>query len=62
MWEPERWLAERRREIDRTFDFRYSVLPIVFANLLPSLPASWTPSATWCASELRMAAADKFAA
>jgi Photoprotection regulator fluorescence recovery protein len=34
LWELERWLVERRREIDGTFDFRYSVLPIVFANLL----------------------------
>ena len=34
LWELEGWLAERRREIDRTFDFRYSVLPIVFAKLL----------------------------
>ena len=34
LWELERWLAERRRDIDRTFYFRYSVLPIVFANLL----------------------------
>lgn len=34
LWELERWLAQRRREIDRTFDFRYSVLPIVFATLL----------------------------
>ena len=34
LWELERWLADRRREIDRTFDFRYSVLPLVFANLL----------------------------
>lgn len=34
LWDLERWLAERRRDIDRTFDFRYSVLPIVFAGLL----------------------------
>lgn len=34
LWELERWLGERRRRIDRTFDYRYSVLPLVFANLL----------------------------
>lgn len=34
LWELERWLGERRRRIDRTFDYRYSVLPIVFATLL----------------------------
>ena len=30
----ERWLGERRQRIDRTFDYRYSVLPQVFAGLL----------------------------
>ena len=34
LWELERWLGERRREIDDRFDFRYSVLPIVFSGLL----------------------------
>ncbi|MGH9481309.1 MAG: hypothetical protein ACRD1L_04370 [Terriglobales bacterium] len=34
LWELERWLSERRRQMDRTFDFRYSVLPLVFATLL----------------------------
>ena len=34
LWEIEGWLTERRRWIDRTFDFRYSVLLIVFATLL----------------------------
>lgn len=34
LWKLESWLGERRRSIDRTFDYRYSVLPIVFANLL----------------------------
>ena len=34
LWELERWLTERRRQIDRTFDYRYSVLPLVFATLL----------------------------
>jgi hypothetical protein len=27
-------LAERRIEIDRKYDYRYSVLPIVFAELV----------------------------
>jgi len=30
----EGWLAEQLERIDRTFDFRYSVLPHVFAMLL----------------------------
>lgn len=34
LWELECWLGERRRRIDRTFDYRYSVLPVVFATLL----------------------------
>lgn len=34
LWEMEVWLAEQRERIDRTFDFRYSVLPLVFATLL----------------------------
>ena len=34
LWELERWLSERRRDIDETFDFRYSVLPFVFAGLV----------------------------
>lgn len=34
LWELERWLSERRREIDGKFQFRYSVLPLVFASLL----------------------------
>lgn len=34
LWELESWLTQRRREIDRTYDFRYSVLPLVFAVLL----------------------------
>jgi hypothetical protein len=34
LWDLEHWLGERRRQIDRAFDFRYSVLPQVFANLL----------------------------
>ena len=34
LWELERWLGERRRQIDGTFDYRYSELPRVFARLL----------------------------
>src|ERR1039457_845836 len=34
LWELERFLTQRRKEIDRKYDFRYSVLPFVFANLL----------------------------
>lgn len=31
LWELEHWLGERRRQIDHSFDYRYSVLPQVFA-------------------------------
>lgn len=34
LWDLESWLTERRREIDRRYDCRYSVLPLVFASLL----------------------------
>lgn len=34
LWELEAWLDEQRRRIDRDFDYRYSVLPYVFASLL----------------------------
>jgi hypothetical protein len=34
LWELEGWLSERRRGIERKFDYRYSVLPWVFAGLL----------------------------
>jgi len=34
LWSLESWLTERRLEIDRKYDFRYSVLPLVFAILL----------------------------
>jgi Photoprotection regulator fluorescence recovery protein len=34
LWELERYLTERRKEIDEGFDFRYSVLPLDFARLL----------------------------
>jgi hypothetical protein len=34
LWGLESWLTKRRREIDRRYDYRYSVLPLVFAHLL----------------------------
>jgi hypothetical protein len=34
LWRLERWLTERREEIKETYDFRYSVLPMVFAKLI----------------------------
>ncbi len=34
LWELERWLTQRRQEIDRKYDYRYSVLPPVLATLL----------------------------
>ncbi len=34
LWELERWLTERRTGIERKYDYRYSVLPLVFATLL----------------------------
>ena len=34
LWELEHWLGDQRRQIDRTFDYRYSVLPLVFASLI----------------------------
>ena len=34
LWELERYLTQRRAEIDRLYDFRYSVLPVVFGRLI----------------------------
>jgi hypothetical protein len=34
LWELEGWLTQLRRHIDRMYDYRYSVLPLVFAALL----------------------------
>jgi Photoprotection regulator fluorescence recovery protein len=34
LWELEDWLAERREDINRRYDYRYSVLPLVFARLI----------------------------
>ena len=33
LWALERWLTDQRQDIDQTFDYRYSVLPLVFALL-----------------------------
>jgi hypothetical protein len=34
LWDLESWLTERRRQIYRTYDYRYSILPLVLASLL----------------------------
>jgi hypothetical protein len=34
MWAIESYLRQQRREIDETFDYRYSQLPFVFARLI----------------------------
>jgi hypothetical protein len=34
VWKLEHWLGKRRREIDLKFDYRYSVLPEVFAVMI----------------------------
>jgi hypothetical protein len=34
LWELEEFLSKRRKEIDRKYDYRYSVLPMVFAVLI----------------------------
>lgn len=34
LWELERYLGKRRKEIDSCFDYRYSMLPFVFAALI----------------------------
>lgn len=34
LWEVEAWLTKRRKEINETYEFRYSVLPLVFAKLM----------------------------
>jgi hypothetical protein len=34
LWELERYLTSRRKEIDRQYDYRYSVLPEVFGYLI----------------------------
>src|SRR5260370_1629452 len=34
LWDLEHYLAQRRKEIDRKYDYRYSQLPHAFRNLL----------------------------
>jgi hypothetical protein len=34
LWDLERYLREQRTAIDRQYDYRYSVLPFVFADLI----------------------------
>jgi len=34
VWDLEYHLTQRRKEIDRAYDYRYSVLPDVFGNLI----------------------------
>jgi Photoprotection regulator fluorescence recovery protein len=34
LWDLERYLTQCRQEIDRVYDYRYSVLPLVLAKLL----------------------------
>jgi len=34
MWDLEHHLTERRKEIDRKYDYRYSQLDLVFGRLL----------------------------
>jgi len=34
LWDVEEWLTKRRKEINEEYDYRYSVLPLVFAKLM----------------------------
>lgn len=34
LWELEGYLTQSRKEIDRKYDYRYSVLPLVFGKLI----------------------------
>ncbi|SRR6266567_4737023 len=34
LWEMENYLTQSRKEIGRKYDYRYSVLPLVFGNLI----------------------------
>jgi hypothetical protein len=34
LWELENYLTHSRKEIDRKYDYRYSVLPLVLGNLI----------------------------
>ena len=42
VWDLERYLTQRRQEVDRMYDYRYSVLPLVLANLLRRAASSRT--------------------
>ena len=61
LWDLERWLADRRREIDGNFQLRYSVLSLVFATMLRNgqliqrAALVWDPVArpAWRAARLR---------
>ena len=34
LWDLEHYLTQRRKDIDRLYDYRYSILPLTFGNLL----------------------------
>ena len=34
LWELEGYLTDSRKDVDRRYDYRYSVLPLVFGNLV----------------------------
>ena len=34
LWELERYLTHCRKEVDRQYDYRYSILPFIFADLI----------------------------
>lgn len=34
IWNLEAWLTDRREEMNQKYDYRYSVLPLVFARLM----------------------------
>jgi Photoprotection regulator fluorescence recovery protein len=53
LWELERYLTEERKEIDETFDYRYSVLPLVLGSLIRR--------GRLCEQELRGLGEDKLA-
>jgi hypothetical protein len=45
LWDLEHYLTQRRKDIDRLFDFRYNVLPAVF----------WKPDSRWAPCRTRTA-------
>lgn len=44
IWRIEEYLDDRRRETDQKYDYRYSVLPFVFARLLAE---GWLDEEKW---------------